>query len=107
MKLAKEAAENENDSQARMRKELNRRLREMQVEQEKKATVKKLMTPDAYERLMNVRVSNYELYAQLLDLLIAMARGNRIAGQITEPQLRDLLSRLTYKPESRIEFKHK
>jgi programmed cell death protein 5 len=97
----------DNEAQARIRKEMQKRLREIQIEQEKKATVKKFMTPDAYERLMNVRVSNYELYAQLLDLLIAMARGNRISGVITEPQLRDLLSKLTYRPESKIVFKHK
>lgn len=97
----------DNEAQARIRKEVQRRLREIQIEQEKKATVKRLMTPEAYERLMNVRVSNYELYSQLLDLLIAMARGNRISGTITEPQLRDLLSKLTYKPESKIIFKHK
>lgn len=103
--MAADASENE--AQAKMKKEMMRRLKEMQIEQEKKATVKRFMTPEAYERLMNVRVANFELYAQLLDLLIAMARGNRIQGSITEAQLRDLLSRLTFKPESKIEFKHK
>ena len=105
--MANDAAQNDNEAQAKMRKELNRRLKEMQVEQEKKNAVKKLMTPDAYERLMNVRVSNHELFAQLLDMLISMARNNRITGQITEPQLRDLLARLTFRPEPKIEFKHK
>ncbi|MDE1855474.1 MAG: hypothetical protein KGH57_04120 [Candidatus Micrarchaeota archaeon] len=105
--MANDASQADAEAQTKMRKEVQRRLREMQVEQEKKAMVKKLMTSDAYERLMNVRVANYELYAQLLDLLIAMARGNRITGQISEPQLRDLLSRLTFKPEPKIEFKHK
>jgi programmed cell death protein 5 len=101
-------AENQDtEAQAKMKKEMYKRLKEMQIEQEKKATVKRFMTPEAFERLMNVRVANYELFAQLLDLLISMARGNRITGQITEPQLRDLLSRLTFKPESKIEFKHK
>lgn len=107
MNLANDAAQNENETQAKIKKELNKRLREMQIEQEKKNAVKKLMTPDAYERLMNVRVANYELYAQLLDLIIAMARNSRVTGQITEPQLRDLLSRLTFKPESKIQFRHK
>ncbi len=105
--MANDAAQNENETQAKIKKELNKRLREMQIEQEKKNAVKKLMTPDAYERLMNVRVANYELYAQLLDLIIAMARNSRVTGQITEPQLRDLLSRLTFKPESKIQFRHK
>lgn len=103
--MAADASDNE--AQAKMKKEMMRRLKEMQIEQEKKSTVKRFMTPEAYERLMNVRVANYELFAQLLDLLIAMARGNRIQGNITEAQLRDLLARLTFKPESKIEFKHK
>lgn len=101
------ADDSDNEAQAKMKKEMMRRLKEMQIEQEKKSTVKRFMTPEAYERLMNVRVANYELFAQLLDLLIAMARGNRIQGNITEAQLRDLLARLTFKPESKIEFKHK
>ncbi|MDE1874368.1 MAG: hypothetical protein KGI04_04630 [Candidatus Micrarchaeota archaeon] len=105
--MADDASQADNETQAKARKEMQRRLREMQAEQERKATVKRLMTPGAYERLMNVRVSNHELYSQLLDLLIAMARSNRVTGQITEVQLRDLLTRLTYKPESKIEFKHK
>lgn len=103
--MATDASDNE--AQAKMKKEMMRRLKEMQIEQEKKATVKRFMTPEAYERLMNVRVANYELFTQLLDLLIAMERGNRIQGNITEPQLKDLLARVTFKPESKIEFKHK
>ena len=101
----------DNDAQNSMRKDMLKRLKEMQmqqrIEQEKKATVKRFMTPEAFERLMNVKVANAELFSQLLDLLIAMARGNRIQGNITEAQLRDLLSKLTFRPESKIEFKHK
>ncbi len=100
-------AEKENDEQAEMKKAVYKRLREMRAEQQKKALAQRLMTPAAYERLMNVRVSNYEMYSQLLDLLIAMARQNRTAGKITEEQLRDILARLTYRPETRIEFKRK
>jgi len=44
---------------------------------------------------MNVRVSNYNLYAQLLDLIISMAQTNRLPGRITEKQLVDLLAKLT------------
>lgn len=105
LELANEAAENE--AQAKYKKEIYRRLREMQIEQEKKALAKRFMSSEAYERLMNVRVANYELYSQLLELLIAMAKSNRITGTITETQLKDLLAKLTFKPESKIEFKHK
>jgi programmed cell death protein 5 len=79
----------------------------MQQEQQRREIARRLMTSEAYERLMNVRLSNRELYTQLLNLIIQMAQGNRIAGKLTEEQLRSLLSRLTYKPEPTVQFKHK
>ena len=95
------------DQQAKIKKAVYKRLREMQAEQERRAQLKRMMEPDAYERLMNVRISNNELYAQLVELLFAMARSGRVQGRITEEQLRSLLAKLTYRPEPRIEFKKK
>ena len=100
-------AENERDEQAELKKAVYKRIKDMQVEQQKKALAQRLMTPGAYERLMNVRVSNFEMYSQLLDFIISTARQNRAAGKITEEQLRDILGRLTYRPETKIEFRHK
>ena len=96
-----------NDQQAKIRKAVYKRLKEMQAEQERRAQLKRLMDAEAYERLMNVRISNSELYSQLANLLLTMARGGRIRGKVTEPELRSLLAKLTYRPESRIEFKKK
>ena len=56
--------------EAQRRKQLEKRLRAMQVEQQKRGAMKKLLTPEAYERLSNVRVSNHELYAQVVDVLL-------------------------------------
>jgi DNA-binding TFAR19-related protein (PDSD5 family) len=95
------------DQQAELRAAVHRRLKEMQAEQQKKAVAQRLMTPGAYERLMNVRVANPEMYSQLLDFIVSTARQNRAAGKITEEQLRDILARLTYRPETKIEFRHK
>jgi len=95
------------DEDKELRKAVAKRLRELQIEQEKRSIVRQYLEPGAYERLMNVRVSNYELYSQLLDLIIAMAQGNRLQGRITEKQLIGLLTKLTARPEPKIEFKHK
>lgn len=95
------------DAQQQEAKMMERRLKALQAEQQKRNLVKRYLTTDAYERLMNVRVANSELYAQLMDLVIAMAQSNRITGQLTEQQLKQILSRLTYRKESTIEFKHK
>ncbi|MDE1851763.1 MAG: hypothetical protein KGH69_03695 [Candidatus Micrarchaeota archaeon] len=99
--------EEQENQDMKARKALERRVRAMQVEQQKRSIAQKFMEPDAYERLMNVRVANYQLYSQLVDLIIAMAQQNRIQGKMTDEQLRDLLSRLTYRPDAKIEFKHK
>ncbi|MGC9099312.1 MAG: DNA-binding protein [Candidatus Micrarchaeia archaeon] len=98
---------NEEDDEKELRKAVAKRLRELQIEQQKREIVRKYLEPAAYERLMNVRVSNYELYAQLLDLIISMAQSNRLPGRISEKQLIDLLTKLTARPEPKIEFRHK
>ncbi len=91
----------------KMRKEFSRRLKSMQIEQQKKELARKFTTDEAYERLMNVRVSNRELYDQLINLIINMAQSNRTVSKLTDDQLRSILGKLTYRPEPKIEFKHK
>ncbi len=95
------------DAEEERAKAMQQRLQALQIEQQKRLAVKKYMTIGAYERLMNVRVANYELYSQLVDLIINMAQSQRVTGQITEEQLKQILARLTYRKESTIEFKHK
>ncbi|MFP3278826.1 MAG: DNA-binding protein [Candidatus Micrarchaeota archaeon] len=95
------------DEDKELKKAIAKRLKELQIEEQKKTIVRQYLEPEAYERLMNVRVSNYDLYVQLLDLIISMAQTNRLPGRITEKQLIDLLAKLTARPEPKIEFKHK
>jgi programmed cell death protein 5 len=95
------------DAEEERAKRMQQRLQALQIEQQKRLAVKKYLTIGAYERLMNVRVANFELYSQLVDLLINMAQSQRVTGQITEEQLKQILARLTYRKESTIEFKHK
>ncbi|MCL5430122.1 MAG: DNA-binding protein [Candidatus Marsarchaeota archaeon] len=93
--------------QKRIRKALMDQYKRLQMEAQKKEIVKKFMEPAAYERLMNIRASNPELYSQLVDLIISLAQGNRLKGRLTEAQLVSILEKVTYRPETKIEFKHK
>ncbi|MDE1859094.1 MAG: hypothetical protein KGH67_01050 [Candidatus Micrarchaeota archaeon] len=102
--MAERSEGEQNDERQKL---IERRMKALQIEQQKRNLVKRFMTIEAYERLMNVRVANFELYSQLLDLIISSVQSNRVTGQITEAQLKDILARMTYKSESRIEFKHK
>lgn len=96
-----------NDDQQKLKQAYAKRIRQMQIEQQKRELARKLMTPEAYERLMNVRVANPEIYSQLIDIVISLAQSGRATSRITEEQLRSILAKLTYRPETKIEFKHK
>ena len=82
-------------------------MKRQQIEQQKKDIIKRLMDQSAYDRLMNIRISSPDLYAQLIDLIISLAQSNRIQGKLTEQQLLQILEKATYRPDTKIEYKHK
>ena len=100
-------AEEEDQYQKRMRKKVVEALREAQMEQQKKEIMRRFLDGTAYDRMMNVRVSNPELYDQLVNLIVSLVQSNRITGKLTENQLKALVERITYKKEPTISFKHK
>ncbi len=83
------------------------RIKRQQIELQKREIAKKVLDARAYERLANIGTSNTELYLQLLDLIVSVVQQNRVAGKITEEQFVELLRKLTYRPETKLEFKHK
>lgn len=93
--------------QKRMRKRVAEALKEVQMEQQKKEIMRRFLDSAAYERMMNVRVSNPELYDQLISLIVSLVQSNRVTDKITEAQLKSLVERITYKKEPTISFKHK
>ncbi|MGD0728820.1 MAG: DNA-binding protein [Candidatus Micrarchaeaceae archaeon] len=99
------------DEEASYQKKLKKRVAEAiknaQIEQQKKEILKQFLDDKAYERIMNVRISNYDLYNQLVNMVVALAQNNRISGKLTEAQLKSIIEKMTYKREPTIEFKHK
>jgi programmed cell death protein 5 len=90
-----------------MRKRVAEAIRAAQLEQQKKEILRRFLDGAAYDRIMNVRVSNPELYEQLVGMVVSLVQSNRIQGKLTEAQLRSLIERLTFKRETTISFKHK
>ncbi len=93
--------------QKKMRKRVIDALKAAQVEEQKKDILKQFLDAKAYERIMNIRASNMELYNQLVNLVVSLVQSNRVQGKITETQLKSILSKITYRREPKIEFKHK
>jgi|ACVJ01.1.fsa_nt_gi Double-stranded DNA-binding domain. len=90
-----------------IKKELNRMYKEMEQERQIRQLMHQLLEPSAYERLMNIKVSNNELYMQLVNMIVTLVQSNQIMGKVSERNLLALLSKINRRPETHIEFKHK
>jgi DNA-binding TFAR19-related protein (PDSD5 family) len=94
----------------------NRKLQEQyakmakaqQLEEQMKAVLKHVLDGPAYERAMNVRLSNPELYQQLVSLLAYLYQNKQLKEKLGDEQLKNLLTRVaSTKRETTISFKHK
>ncbi len=92
-------------------KKMNARMegavRKMQEEQQRKEIARRILEDDAYQRFMNIKVTNPDLYAQMFNILVSVYQNQGMKGKITEKQLIQIIERITYKPEPTISFKHK
>ena len=84
-----------------------KRMREQQIEAQKKEILKRFLTDDALERVLNVRISNPEVYNKFVDLVISLVQSNRLSGKITNEQVVEILTKFTSRQEPKIEFRHK
>ena len=99
--------DNDNDYQKEIKKRLSKSIKEMKIEEQRKELMKQVLDTNAFQRLMNVKISNYNLYIQVVNVLISFMQSGRISGKLSEDQLISIITKMTQKPETRIEFKHK
>lgn len=97
--------ENENEIEELKRRkmlELQARAAEQQRQDElrrqydvqKKLALQQILTPEARSRLANIRAAKPEFAEQIELQLIQLAQGGRIASQITDTQLKEILRRV-------------
>jgi DNA-binding TFAR19-related protein (PDSD5 family) len=58
-----------------------------------------ILTPEAAERLGRIRLVKESRATDIENRLIMLARTGQLRGQVTEPQLRDLLNAVSEKQE--------
>ncbi|MEL9914362.1 MAG: DNA-binding protein [Thermoplasmatales archaeon] len=92
-------------SQAAAQQEIQQReeAERKAAEKERHEFVKRFVTPEAYERLSNVRLVRPEVVENVENQIIMLAQSGRLNRQITDAELKSLLARLTEKREPRIE----
>lgn len=75
--------------------ELQQRLaQEQQIEMQKQVVLRRILTPEARQRLTNIKMVKPEFATQLELQLIQLAQTGRINIPITDEQLKEILIRL-------------
>ena len=96
--------EGENESAQQL---YQKRLQALQLEMQKKELLRNMLSPQAYERMSNVRMSSPELYDKVVSSLAYLAQSGKKIGQISDEQLYALLAKMTERRETKIEFRSK
>ncbi len=67
---------------------------QQQVEKQKQAVIRRILTPEARQRLTNIRMVKPEFADELEMQLIQLAQSGRLRGQVTDEQLKKTLVQL-------------
>jgi len=84
-------------------------MQQQEAEQQKQATeqriesmLKAILEPEAKARLKNVKLINDQLYWNVVQQLLSFAQSGKIQGQVTEEDVKKLLSALSQKRNIKI-----
>ncbi len=80
--------------QRRLAQEQQRIQVEQQIEVQKQAVLRRILTPEARQRLTNLKMVKPEFAEQLELQLIQLAQQGRVNIPVTDEQLKDILMRL-------------
>ena len=80
--------------QRRLAGEQQRAQMAQQIEQQKQALLRQILTPEARQRINNLKMIKPEFATQLELQLIQLAQAGRIQVPLTDEQLNELLAKL-------------
>lgn len=67
---------------------------QQQFEQQKQSVLRQILTPEARDRLANIKLANPEAANAVEMQLIQIAQSGRLQGVITDAMLRDILQKI-------------
>ncbi|MCG3109536.1 DNA-binding protein [Metallosphaera sp. J1] len=90
-------------AQTESRRAAEERQKKAELEARKEALLRSILTPEARQRLNNVKLVKPELAESLEDQLIALAQSGRIRVPVTDEELKEILSQIA--GQSKRDFK--
>jgi programmed cell death protein 5 len=69
--------------------------RAKQMEVQKQAMMRQILTPEARDRMANIRAANPEMANSVEMQLIQLAQSGRLPGMINDTMLKDILVKIT------------
>lgn len=84
------------------------RQQQMQAQIQLRAILRKVLEPEAFERIERVKLASPELYAQAVRYVIALHQAGRLPKKLNDDEVKALLLRLRGpKRETKIRIAHK
>ena len=80
--------------QQQSEQEMQQQMQMEQVDQQIKTIMYQIMTPDARERLGNIRAANPEFARQIEIMLIQLYQAGRLPKKINDEQLKEILKKI-------------
>ena len=83
--------------QQQSQQQMQQQIQEEQIDGQIKIIISQILTPQARERLGNIRTARPEFARQIEVFLIQLAQGGKLPSQVTDEQLKEILGKLQKK----------
>jgi len=80
--------------QSRLAQEQKRSQTQQQIEMQKQALLRRILSPEARQRLTNLKMIKPQFAEQIELQLIQLAQGGRLKTPVTDDQLKEILVQL-------------
>ncbi len=74
--------------------QLSQQLKEQEIDSQIKLVITRILTPEARERLGNIRLARPQFARQIEIFLIQLYQAGRLPQKLTDKQLREILEKL-------------
>lgn len=86
--------EQDPELQAAQRKRQEEAQQRAAQEAQLRSVLRQTMDTAAYERLQNIRLSNPDMYGQVVKLLVYLVQQGQLKGKVSEEQLKQLVAKI-------------